>query len=73
MENITSQNQELFQVNDTKSYEPLLDQKNERFVLFPIGHQDIWEDYYQKALRCFWTAGEINLTSDINDWQKGFK
>jgi ribonucleotide reductase beta subunit family protein with ferritin-like domain len=37
--------------------EPLLDPNNDRFVLFPIKYQQIWE-MYKKAEASFWT-GEI--------------
>ncbi len=40
-----------------------------RFVLFPIQYTDIWE-MYKKAEASFWTAEEIDLSSDLSDWQK---
>ena len=47
----------------------LLLQKNElRFVLFPIKYQDIFDEY-KKAESSFWTANEINLSKDMNDWE----
>jgi len=49
--------------------EPILEQgDNSRFVLFPIQHDDIWE-YYKKAEASFWTAEEIDLGQDLNDWK----
>ena len=39
-----------------------------RFVLFPIQYPKIW-DMYKKAEASFWTAEEIDLGSDIADWQ----
>jgi ribonucleoside-diphosphate reductase beta chain len=50
------------------SMEPLLTQSNDRFVLFPIKHNDIW-DMYKKAMASFWTAEEIDLYSDLKDWE----
>lgn len=47
--------------------EPLLAENKDRFVLFPIKHKDIW-DMYKKAEASFWTAEEIDLASDITDW-----
>lgn len=47
--------------------EPLLAENKDRFVLFPIKHKDIWE-MYKKAEASFWTAEEIDLASDITDW-----
>jgi ribonucleoside-diphosphate reductase beta chain len=50
--------------------EPLLTTDNpNRFVLFPIQHSDIWE-MYKKAEASFWTAEEIDLTSDVRDWSE---
>ncbi|MBS1647241.1 MAG: ribonucleotide-diphosphate reductase subunit beta [Bacteroidetes bacterium] len=48
--------------------EPLLIENKNRFVLFPIKHKDIW-DMYKKAEASFWTAEEIDLASDIQDWE----
>lgn len=39
-----------------------------RFVLFPIQHNDIWE-HYKNQQSLFWTAEEVDLTPDINDWE----
>ncbi|MGZ3932076.1 MAG: ribonucleoside-diphosphate reductase small subunit [Bacteroidia bacterium] len=47
--------------------EPLLQENKDRFVLFPIKHKDIWE-MYKKAEASFWTAEEIDLASDQQDW-----
>lgn len=48
--------------------EPLLKPNTGRFVLFPIKHQEIWE-MYKKAEASFWTTEEIDLSSDIQDWE----
>ena len=47
--------------------EPLLTINNNRFVMFPIQHDDIWK-MYQKQIDCFWRPEEIDLTKDLNDW-----
>jgi len=47
--------------------EPILEENKDRFVLFPITHQSIWE-MYKKAEASFWTAEEIDLSADIVDW-----
>ena len=47
--------------------EPLLQDNKDRFVLFPITHQDIWQ-MYKQAEASFWTAEEIDLTADLQDW-----
>lgn len=47
--------------------EPILIENKDRFVLYPIKHNDIWE-FYQKAEASFWTAKEIDLVPDLTDW-----
>lgn len=47
--------------------EPILVENDNRFVLFPIEHDDIWR-YYKDNEACFWTAEEIDLSADLNDW-----
>ena len=47
--------------------EPLLKEDPSRFVIFPIKHHDMW-DYYKKSVASLWTAEEIDLGSDIKDW-----
>ena len=47
--------------------EPLLDPNPNRFCIFPIQYQSIWE-MYKKAEASFWTAEEIDLGSDQKDW-----
>lgn len=49
--------------------EPILKENKDRFVLFPIVHNDIWE-FYKKAEASFWTAEEIDLSQDLTDWEK---
>lgn len=48
--------------------EPILKENNERFVLFPIKHDDIWS-FYKRAEASFWTAEEIDLQQDLVDWE----
>ena len=48
--------------------EPLLKENKDRFVLFPIKHDDIW-GYYKKAEASMWTAEEIDLHQDLTDWE----
>ena len=47
--------------------EPILQPNDNRFVIFPIQHDDLWE-WYKKQQACFWTAEEIDLHADIVDW-----
>ncbi len=48
--------------------ELILKPNKDRFVLFPIKHYDIWE-MYKKAEASFWTAEEIDLNPDLQDWE----
>jgi ribonucleoside-diphosphate reductase beta chain len=48
--------------------ENILKQNPNRFVIFPIEHNDIWE-YYKQHQAAFWTAEEVDLTGDIRDWE----
>ena len=47
----------------------LVDPGYERFSLFPIKHQDIWKDFYKKHKDAFWTAEEVDLSGDLQDWE----
>tara|TARA_B100001142_G_C14241637_1_gene619647 strand:- start:191 stop:1174 length:984 start_codon:yes stop_codon:yes gene_type:complete len=52
------------------SAEPLLIENDERYVMFPIVDQSIWE-MYKKQVDCFWRAEEIDLSKDMsvkNGW-----
>ena len=48
--------------------EPLLIENPHRFVLFPIQYHDIWE-MYKKQQASFWVVDEIDLASDLKDWE----
>jgi ribonucleoside-diphosphate reductase beta chain len=48
--------------------EKILESNPNRFVIFPIEYNDIWE-YYKQHQAAFWTAEEIDLTGDIRDWE----
>lgn len=39
----------------------------ERYTLFPIRHQNLWT-MYKKHQASFWTAEEIDLSADLEDW-----
>eukprot|EP01128_Nolandella_sp_AFSM9_P012477 TRINITY_DN931_c0_g1_i1.p1 TRINITY_DN931_c0_g1~~TRINITY_DN931_c0_g1_i1.p1 ORF type:complete len:308 (+),score=89.38 TRINITY_DN931_c0_g1_i1:90-926(+) len=51
----------------SQSEEPLLKENPQRFVLFPIQYHDIWA-MYKKAEASFWTAEEVDLEADLQDW-----
>jgi ribonucleoside-diphosphate reductase beta chain len=48
--------------------EPILQENKDRFVLFPIVHDDIWQ-FYKQEEASIWTAEEIDLSQDIIDWE----
>lgn len=53
----------------TQSNEPILQEDNTRFVLFPIKYPMIWK-MYKKAQASYWTAEEISFTQkDIDQWE----
>ena len=49
--------------------EPLLVDNPDRFVVFPIKYQDMFE-MYKKAVASFWTVEEVDFSKDISDWEK---
>jgi len=49
--------------------EPLLQPNKNRYVLFPIQHDDVWQ-MYKKHMASFWTAEEIDFSQDTRDWLK---
>jgi ribonucleoside-diphosphate reductase subunit M2 len=48
--------------------EPLLMPDDNRFVMFPIKYDDIWQ-MYKKQVDCFWRAEEIDLSKDYAHWE----
>lgn len=47
----------------------LLDETDNRYTLFPITDNTIW-DFYKKSVQSFWTAEEISFKDDERDWNK---
>jgi len=50
------------------SREPLLTPDDNRFVMFPIVHDDVWQ-MYKKQVDCFWRPEEIDLSKDYVHWE----
>lgn len=48
--------------------EPILIENKDRFVIFPIEHNDIWEKYKVQEAN-FWLVEEIDLYPDMSDWE----
>ena len=59
---------EILPEKTTLPIEPILESTNDRFVIFPIKHKEIWA-MYKQAEASFWTAEEIDLQQDMNDWE----
>jgi|SRR5579862_3684513 len=58
------QNIEIF---NNENNEPLLRPNPKRFVIFPIKYHEIWE-LYKKAFASIWTVEEVDLSTDLTDW-----
>jgi ribonucleotide reductase beta subunit family protein with ferritin-like domain len=56
--------------DDLETYlkEPLLQYNSNRFTIFPIRYHNLWS-LYKKAQMSNWTAEEIDLSSDMTDWE----
>jgi len=50
-----------------KPTDNILEPNDDRFVLFPIQHNDIW-DMYKRSVDSFWRAEEVDLSKDLIDW-----
>ena len=48
--------------------DPILEPSLARFTTFPIRYTDLW-DLYKRAVGSFWTVEEIDLASDLKDWE----
>ena len=49
--------------------ESLLQETNDRYVMFPIQDDSVWK-MYKKQVDCFWRAEEVDLSKDLMDWEK---
>lgn len=56
-------------MNTALATEKILQESDNRFVLFPIKHDKVWS-MYKTALRSFWVTEEVDLSQDIVDWEK---
>ena len=48
--------------------ELILQEDDNRYVMFPLQDQDIWK-MYKKQVDCFWRAEEIDLSKDLVHWE----
>jgi ribonucleoside-diphosphate reductase subunit M2 len=56
------------ELKELEKQDPLLKENPRRFVMFPIQYPEVWE-MYKKHEASFWTAEEIDLSSDQKDWE----
>lgn len=47
--------------------EPILMEQSQKFCMFPIRYNQVWE-MYKKAQASFWTAEEVDLSCDVQQW-----
>ena len=52
----------------TNFYEPILDEANRRFTLFPIKYYSLWNEY-KKQEKSIWTTEEIDFSQDPKDYE----
>ena len=55
--------------NDEVFVEPILKENPNRFTLFPIMKQNLYQQY-KNHVSVFWTVEEIDLSKDLKDWEK---
>ena len=51
----------------SKNIEPLLQEHGNRYVLFPVEYEDVYE-MYKKATDSFWRVDEVDLSKDMKSW-----
>lgn len=61
---------DFFQLEEyiSDNYEPMTHKTSQRFSIFPIKHHNLWS-LYKKAQMSNWTAEEVDLSGDIDDWK----
>ena len=52
----------------SQSQSEILLHDDNRYVLFPIKSQPVW-DMYKKALESFWRCEEVDLSKDLDHWK----
>ncbi len=53
----------------SKNSEPILQEDGNRYVLFPVEHEDVYE-MYKKATDSFWRVDEVDLSKDAKSWEQ---
>lgn len=52
----------------TPFVEELLKPDDNRFVLFPIKYNDVWQ-LYKKSVDCLWKVEDLDFSKDLKDWK----
>ena len=52
-----------------KNFEPVLQENLSRYTTFPIKYDNLWS-LYKSAVASFWTVEEVDLSKDLEDWNK---
>ena len=47
--------------------EPLLQETTDRYTMFPVKYDDIYQ-IYKRQIDSFWRTEEVDLSKDLNDW-----
>ena len=42
---------------------------NKQYSIFPIRYPRLY-DLYHRAVACFWTEEEVDLSKDVGDWER---
>ncbi|KAG8373026.1 hypothetical protein BUALT_Bualt12G0128100 [Buddleja alternifolia] len=48
--------------------EPILMEQSQKYCMFPIKYPQLWE-MYKKSMASFWTAEEVDLSQDVQQWE----
>ncbi|KAL8486323.1 hypothetical protein ACS0TY_022652 [Phlomoides rotata] len=48
--------------------EPILMKQHHKYCMYPIEYPQLWE-MYKKAQASFWTAEEVDLSQDVQQWE----
>ena len=67
--NLKQEIKELKNENKKENDELLLSEEEQRYVIFPIKYDKVWE-MYKKAEANFWTAEELDLSKDNKDFNQ---
>jgi len=55
-------------LSEDEKKDPVLWQKEQQLTVFPINYPVIWNKHYKKQESAMWTAEEIDMSNDYNDF-----